>query len=399
MRRIKKIEEFDGEYVIKVALFLENEFSASSKYRLGELLTHNTQKHINFTCLNRRIDYNDNLYLSGIILQKHPLFSLIQIPIKLLLLIAMLFETTYRIWQLRKFDIVLLSRTIFPKLFIFEIFFPWKKVIYDVDDAIFKIGYLERIKFEYAVKKSICTTAGNFYLYKVAKLYSKNVVLLPTCYSAKNIFLDSPDGQKKKNVVLGWVGSPSGIKYIEKILPVIENVSKTHGVTLTLVCSQIPEYLKTKNFVNYQKWDKYDDQKNFQKFDIGLMPIEKTPWELGKCGFKIIQYLAYRKPVIFTNFGFNKIFSKKIFGLYEVNNQCNEQWEAKIIAAVEDWKGASEETYLSLEAFQKTYFSYNLFYNTYVYLIKKYNQGFLSTEFEDRFEKNLPWNSLKEKKS
>jgi hypothetical protein len=399
MRKIKKIEEFDGKQIIKVALFLETEDSASSRYRLGNLSLYNTHKQINFTCLSRRIDYNDNVYLSGIILQKYPVLALIQIPIKVLLLTAMLFETAYRIWQLRKFDIVLLSRVIYPKLFIFELFFPWKKVIYDVDDAIFSIGYLERMKFEYAVKKSICTTVGNFYLYKIAKLYSKNVVLLPTCYDAKARFIDSPEHRKKKNVVLGWVGSPSGVKYLENILPAIENVSKTHGVTLTLVCSHIPENLKSKNFVNYQKWDKYNDHKNFQKFDIGLMPIEETPWELGKCGFKIIQYLAYRKPVIFTNFGFNKIFTKKFFGLYEVNNQCNKMWEAKIITAVEEWKGASEETYFSLEAFQKTYFSYDIFYSTYIYLIKKYNQGYLSAEFEDRFEKNIPWNSLKVKKS
>jgi hypothetical protein len=399
MRKIKKLEKFDEKHEIKVALFLENEDSASSRYRLGNLLLYNTQKHINFTNLSRKINYNDNIYLNGIVLQKNLLLGLIQIPIKVVLLIAMLFETTYRIWQLRRFDIVLLSRTIYPKLFIFEIFFPWKKVIYDVDDAIFKIGYLERIKFEYAVKKSICTTTGNFYLYKIAKLYSKNVVLLPTCYDANAKNIDSPECLEKKGVVVGWVGSPSGIKYLEKILPAIESVSKTHGVTLTLVCSQIPEYLKSKKFINYQKWDKYNDQKNFQKFDIGLMPIEKTPWELGKCGFKIIQYLAYRKPVIFTNFGFNKIFTKKFFGLYEVNSQCNEQWKTKIISAVEDWKGASEESYLSLEKFQKIYFSYNLFYNTYIYLIKKYNQGYLSDEFEGRFEKNIPWNNLKARES
>ena len=122
MRKIKKIEEFDGKQIIKVALFLESEDSASSRYRLGNLLFHNTQKQIKFTCLSRRIDYNNNVYLSGMTLQKYPFIALIQIPIKALLLTAMLFETTYRIWQLRKFDIVLLSRTIFPKLFFFEIF-------------------------------------------------------------------------------------------------------------------------------------------------------------------------------------------------------------------------------------------------------------------------------------
>ena len=40
-------------------------------------------------------------------------------------------------------------------------------------------------------------------------------------------------------------------------------------------------------------------------FDIGIMPLEDTPWEKGKCGFKIIQYLSLGIPAIASPVGVN----------------------------------------------------------------------------------------------
>jgi glycosyltransferase involved in cell wall biosynthesis len=41
------------------------------------------------------------------------------------------------------------------------------------------------------------------------------------------------------------------------------------------------------------------------RFDIGIMPLRDSPWERGKCGYKLIQYLGSGKPVVASPIGVN----------------------------------------------------------------------------------------------
>ena len=42
-----------------------------------------------------------------------------------------------------------------------------------------------------------------------------------------------------------------------------------------------------------------------EKFDIGIMPLENTSWERGKCAFKLLQVMAAGKPVVGSKVGAN----------------------------------------------------------------------------------------------
>jgi glycosyltransferase involved in cell wall biosynthesis len=52
-------------------------------------------------------------------------------------------------------------------------------------------------------------------------------------------------------------------------------------------------------------WSEESEVKEMQKFDVGIMPLADTPWEQGKCGHKLIQYMGCARPVVASPVGVN----------------------------------------------------------------------------------------------
>ena len=44
--------------------------------------------------------------------------------------------------------------------------------------------------------------------------------------------------------------------------------------------------------IRFIDWSEETEVASIQNFDIGIMPLEDSPWEKGKCAYKIIQYMA-----------------------------------------------------------------------------------------------------------
>ena len=61
------------------------------------------------------------------------------------------------------------------------------------------------------------------------------------------------------------------------------------------------EGMKIKNI----QWKENTEVSSLNSIDIGIMPLHKSLWEHGKCGYKLIQYLALGKPVVATPVGVN----------------------------------------------------------------------------------------------
>jgi glycosyltransferase involved in cell wall biosynthesis len=51
------------------------------------------------------------------------------------------------------------------------------------------------------------------------------------------------------------------------------------------------------------KWEKKTEILDLNKIDIGLYPIHKDEWSLGKGGLKMMQYMAIGIPGVATNYG------------------------------------------------------------------------------------------------
>ena len=52
-------------------------------------------------------------------------------------------------------------------------------------------------------------------------------------------------------------------------------------------------------------WTEDTEVSSISKFDIGIMPLVDSPWERGKCGYKLIQYMGCGIPVVASSVGAN----------------------------------------------------------------------------------------------
>jgi glycosyltransferase involved in cell wall biosynthesis len=55
--------------------------------------------------------------------------------------------------------------------------------------------------------------------------------------------------------------------------------------------------------VELKPWSETTEVADILSFDVGIMPLPDSPWERGKCGYKLIQYMACARPVIVARAG------------------------------------------------------------------------------------------------
>ena len=141
-----------------------------------------------------------------------------------------------------------------------------------------------------------------------------------------------------------WVGTFSGLKYLNIILDAIECFGKyLHGMdkrlTFFVVCDEPlnyqPQYFILKNI----RWDRQLAVKIMLNAHIGIMPLEDNVGTRGKCSFKLIQYLSAGLPCIGTNVGMNRIVLTNEVGIGLDFNQTEKWYNAfiKVVESKEKW--------------------------------------------------------------
>jgi glycosyltransferase involved in cell wall biosynthesis len=145
--------------------------------------------------------------------------------------------------------------------------------------------------------------AGNGYLAKRAgEAGASRVQIMPTVVDLERYLL-KPVTSSCGRVRIVWIGSPSTARYLSMIAEPLADLARTHEFTLRVI-GDSRVHLSGVD-VETVEWSADSEAAMIRECDIGVMPLANTEWELGKCAYKLIQYMACGLPTVASPVGSN----------------------------------------------------------------------------------------------
>jgi glycosyltransferase involved in cell wall biosynthesis len=136
-----------------------------------------------------------------------------------------------------------------------------------------------------------------------ARRYNSNVSVVPMAVDlAEYDRARRPPGPADP-VVLGWAGTAGGLRYLEALAPVLRQVAEQHPIVVRVISGGFARVCLPDVPVDSRPWRAESALDDMAGFDIGLVPLEDTPFEQAKFPFKLLQYLALGVPAVSARVG------------------------------------------------------------------------------------------------
>jgi glycosyltransferase involved in cell wall biosynthesis len=218
--------------------------------------------------------------------------------------------------EIRRSDAVIIQRKLLPRFALRLLRGAVRTLLFDLDDAVFlhnsyssKGLYCPRRlrRFQSVCRAADVVIAGNDFLHDQALCLGRagSAVVIPTCVDPEK-YPRAQHTHKGAGVELVWVGSSSTLQGLEAIRPLLEELGRQQpGLRLKLICDRFMSLDALP--VMPCPWTEAGEAAALAGADIGISWMPNDHWSRGKCGLKVLQYMAAGLPVIANPVGMHAL--------------------------------------------------------------------------------------------
>jgi glycosyltransferase involved in cell wall biosynthesis len=240
----------------------------------------------------------------------------------------------------RDVDVVLVQR---EATLVGPVFMEWiaarfrgLPLVYDLDDAVWDMNTTfsqhplaaRLLKFPgktwSILRMAEHVVAGSEYLGSEVSARNPAVTVLPTVVS-RNKWQPLPgrlDGafvSVSRPPVIGWIGTQAAAHTLETAAPALRRLRESGRDFVLRVIGAAKDFRLPGLEMDVVPWRREREIADFQDLDIGIAPLLPIEYSKGKCGFKLLQYMAVGVPSVaspkggvvdFVRHGENALFAE-----------------------------------------------------------------------------------------
>ncbi len=154
-------------------------------------------------------------------------------------------------------------------------------------------------RFRAVVRAADAVFAGNERLAWMAECEGVRATVLPTTVCVPPLAPVPPARVPR----LGWIGSRATLPYLEQIaIPLGALVASGHALQVVVVADRAPTFPPGIP-VEFVPWTLEGWEAALASVHVGLAPLPDDAWARGKCGLRVLHFLALGRPVVASPVG------------------------------------------------------------------------------------------------